>query len=430
MSGTFTGTGTFTGRPGRALERIGEANSEICSTLAAVAELPPHGPYLRRGRGIALVLVLSVVIAGAFLLAPRARRTPVPAQSVSAPVPVAPLRADAGTPPEDAAAPPPPPYVELDGGTLPERNQALLTNMERSLGLTAEQMSRVRAVFAGSEYIGQGNPKPTHHPLTRAECLERRARAPHLAPAALRCGAPNMVPLYDPTAGESPSTAQSCIDQYEFPNIECEYPVVWVRANEAQELCHAVGKRLCDAHEWEGACAGAVKSPDSDYAFGERRAMMQYLHNKSRELVWAYGKEKNHALCATASKKGPRCITPSWNGCGSNDYPAGAFPECVSTLGVYDLHGNTAEHMNFPMTKDQLGSRGGSGDTEMKGSWFIFLKGEAHDDDCRWRAPDWHVTRIADPNSHRNYHLGFRCCRDLEPGPARAVEPANDAGPP
>jgi hypothetical protein len=50
----------------------------------------------------------------------------------------------------------------------------------------------------------------------------------------------------------------------------------------------------------------------------------------------------------------------------------------------------------------------------MKGSWFIFLRETAHLDDCRWRAPDWHVTGVADRNSHRNYHLGFRCCRDLK----------------
>jgi formylglycine-generating enzyme len=280
--------------------------------------------------------------------------------------------------------------------------------------LSDPQIAAVRKVFAGSEYIGQGNPSVSRHPLTRAQCLERRAKAPHLPPADLACGAPNMVALYDPTKGETPAQAKVCIDQFEFPNIECEFPVVWVRANEAQELCHAVGKRLCDAHEWEGACAGALKDPDSEYAWGERRAMMQYLHNLHREVVWAYGKEKNHALCATASKKGPHCDTPSWNGCGTNDYPAGSFPECVSSLGVFDQHGNAAEHMNFPLKPEELGSRGGSGETEMKGSWFIFLQAEAHEDDCRWRAPDWHVTRIDDTNSHRNYHLGFRCCRDLE----------------
>jgi hypothetical protein len=78
------------------------------------------------------------------------------------------------------------------------------------------------------------------------------------------------------------------------------------------------------------------------------------------------------------------------------------------------LHGNAAEHMNLPLEAAELASRGGSGVAEMKGSWFIFLRGEAHEDDCRWRAPAWHASKLADPESHRNYHLGFRCCKDLK----------------
>jgi formylglycine-generating enzyme required for sulfatase activity len=205
----------------------------------------------------------------------------------------------------------------------------------------------------------------------------------------------------------------------------CEYPVVWVRANEAQGLCHALGKRLCDAHEWEGACAGALKSAEQEYLFNQSRINMQYFHNQTRDVVWAYGKEKNHPVCATGSKKSPRCTAGGFTLCGTNDFPAGSFPGCVSPLGVYDQHGNVAEHMSFPRSLEELGSRGGSGETEMKGSWFIFAQAEAHEDDCRFRAPSWHVTRIDDPNSHRNYHLGFRCCRDVGKG---AGKPASSPG--
>jgi len=398
-------------------------------------------------RALAAVAVVAGVVGAAVALTPS--RIPEPPAAVTAwsvvgddaapsasETATAAPRADAGAPPDaeapadaasDAAAPAA--YIELDGGTLTEKNDVLFLNMQHALGLTDAQVTAVRAVFAGSEYLGQGNPKVSRHPLSRADCLERRAKAPQLPPADVRCGAPNMVPLYDPTRGETPEQAKVCIDQFEFPNIECEFPVVWVRANEAQDLCHAVGKRLCDAHEWEGACAGALKDADSEYAWGERRIMMQYLHNQHRELVWSYGKEKNHALCATGSKKGPKCITPSWNGCGTNDYPAGSFPECVSPLGAFDLNGNAAEHMNFPRKPEELGSHGGSGETEMKGSWFIFEREEAHEDDCRWRAPDWHVTRIDDKNSHRNYHLGFRCCSDLgAPSAPDGGTIADDAG--
>jgi sulfatase modifying factor 1 len=138
------------------------------------------------------------------------------------------------------------------------------------------------------------------------------------------------------------------------------------------------------------------------------------LHNDSRARVWAYGPAKNHALCATGSTKTARCGGGGYYDCGSNTYPAGAFPECVSTLGVYDQHGNAAEHMNLPLTRNQLAATSGHGYTEMKGSWFFFGTYEAHEDDCRWRAPGWHATEIMDRQSHSNYHLGFRCCKNIE----------------
>jgi hypothetical protein len=165
-----------------------------------------------------------------------------------------------------------------------------------------------------------------------------------------------------------------------------------------------------------------VLPAEQEYAWGirphdeseARRFAMQHDHNEKREIVWAYGKTKDHKKCATGSRKSDGCVHPTWQKCGTNTYPAGAFPECVSPFGVYDLHGNAAEHMNFPMSADELASRGKMGQTEMKGSWFIFDMYEAHIDDCRWRAPDWHGGPVMKAGSHMNYHLGFRCCRDLK----------------
>ncbi|HMR05790.1 MAG TPA: hypothetical protein PKA88_08430, partial [Polyangiaceae bacterium] len=65
---------------------------------------------------------------------------------------------------------------------------------------------------------------------------------------------------------------------------------------------------------------------------------------------------------------------------------------------------------------EELSSRGGLGETEMKGSWFIFKREPSHKDDCRWRAPSWHVGRVASVTSHANYHLGFRCCKSVGAG--------------
>ncbi len=73
--------------------------------------------------------------------------------------------------------------------------------------------------------------------------------------------------------------------------------------------------------------------------------------------------------------------------------------------------------MNLPLDESQMASRGSRklGVTEMKGSWFAFDDFRAHEDWCRWRAPYWHGTRVLDPKSHANYHLGFRCCKSLAP---------------
>lgn len=304
--------------------------------------------------------------------------------------------------------------------TLEEQRQQLFARLESELGLSSEQLARVRQVFEGSPILGQGNPRLSVHPVGRAECRAALAERP-LRPGDAVCGAPFMAALYDQqVASAGPDAAEVCIDQFEFPNIPCEFPVVHVSAREAAELCQAVDKRLCDAHEWEGACAGSLRSADREYAWGNDRQTMRRLHNALRSRVWAYGPEKYHVLCATSSYKTPGCPGAGFAACGSNTFPSGAFPDCVSPFGVYDLHGNAAEHMSLPLTPSQLTRNGGSGQTEMKGSWFIFSNYEAHEDDCHWRAPDWHPSQVMSRNSHSNYHLGFRCCKN------RARETASD----
>ncbi len=304
--------------------------------------------------------------------------------------------------------------AEAMAETLEVQREKLFAHMQSELGLTPAQVTAVRDVFRASSILSQGNPKISMHPIGRAECRAALAERP-LRPGDAVCQAPHMAALEGPEAG------RTCVDQFEFPNIPCEYPVVHVSAREAAQLCEAVGKRLCDAHEWEGACAGSLDTPEREYPWGKDRSTQRRLHNASRTRVWAYGLEKNHALCATTSFKTPGCPGGGYDSCGSNTFPAGAFPDCVSAHGVYDLHGNAAEHMSLPTSRAELTSQGGSGVTEMKGSWFIFSHYEAHEDDCRWRAPDWHASRVMAAHSHGNYHLGFRCCKSVPADPAVAT---------
>jgi len=308
---------------------------------------------------------------------------------------------------------------------LASRNERLLSRLRDVQGLDDAQVDRIKAIFQRSGTIGQGNPAITVHPQSPAQCRESRARAGVADDNPLFeriCHARHMAPLYDPTR-QRPEEARACIDQFEFPDIPCEYPVVWVKAREAAQICAAEGRRLCDAHEWEGACEGRLEAPDYRFDLargrsdGDAVAGMRAAHNRTEAArkTWGYGATERPGICGTGSSKTPGCNGGSWTGCGSNTFPAGAFPGCRSALDVFDLEGNAAEHMNLPLDPSQMASAGSAelGVTEMKGSWFVFDQVHAHEDWCRWRAPYWHGSRVMDPHSHANYHLGFRCCKTL-----------------
>jgi hypothetical protein len=308
---------------------------------------------------------------------------------------------------------------------LKQQNEALFDKLRRVHGLTEAQMTALRQIFAKSGIMGQGNPEVTKHPMTpeQAQAKLDRLGVNYANPKFEKiCGAKYMAPLYNP-AKERAEDAKACIDQFEFPDIPGEYPVVWVKAREAAQVCWIMNRRLCDAHEWEGACAGSLEPPDYEWDLAKGLSpaaaitRMAAAHNRKYGPTksWSYGPEYKKGICATSSQKTPECNGGSWTGCGSNTFPDGSFPDCHSPLDVYDLNGNAAEHMNLPLNESQMSSRGSKelGYTEMKGSWFIFDTYRAHEDWCRWRAPFWHGTRVMDEHSHANYHLSFRCCKSL-----------------
>ncbi len=314
----------------------------------------------------------------------------------------------------------------IEAQTLAEQKKVLLKQIQLTHELSDVQVADLRKIFFGSAFIGQGNLEITKHPATTQECeamLRQRAINYENPRYEKICGAKYMAPLYNPQ-DETPEEAKVCIDQFEFPNIPCEYPVVWVRTREAAEICLAMGKRICDAHEWEGGCAGELAPPDYrfDLTAGVspgkaiRKARVVHNNKMSGSKTWSYGSQYRKGICGANSSKSSSCKGGGWRQCGSNTYPAGFFPDCHSPLDVYDINGNAAEHMNLPLDEKQMASRGSRelGYTEMKGSWFIFDKYRAHKDWCRWRAPYWHGSRVMSPKSHHNYHLGFRCCKTVK----------------
>jgi hypothetical protein len=203
---------------------------------------------------------------------------------------------------EEASKPPPkppePPWTEQDDAlpdTLEGQREEILRKLRERMGVSEEAIVKLREAF-GTYRSGQGNPKVTKHPMTRAECRAIRAKA-ETFPASEVCGEKNMVALYNPSKGETEKDAKVCIDQFEFPNIACEYPMTWVQAQQTQKICKAMGKRLCDAHEWEGGCYGELWPPEEEYAFTLDRENMSGLHNfNNKKNGWIRGEEGSQAV--------------------------------------------------------------------------------------------------------------------------------------
>lgn len=309
---------------------------------------------------------------------------------------------------------------------LDAQNELLFKRIQEVHNPTPKQMEKIKSIFKNSGYIGQGNPKVTVHPVTTEQCqkmLDDKKIKYENEEHEKICGDKYMAPLFNKEK-QKINDSTTCIDKFEFPNIPCEYPVVWVRAKEAAEICEAMDKRLCDAHEWEGACEGDLTDPEYDFTLVDKMKTndaikkMRYDQNNKykNQKKWGYGTSYQKGICGANSNKDKDCNGGNWAKCGSNTYPVGNFPDCKSSLDVYDIHGNAAEHMNLPLTKAQMSSTNPLelGHTEMKGSWFIFDKFKAHQDWCRWRAPYWHGSKVMDKDSHHNYHLGFRCCKSVK----------------
>lgn len=291
----------------------------------------------------------------------------------------------------------------------PEIGKQKASEFARANGLSPEQAANLERAMAKAPWASQGLNGQNVHPMSKEQCrsevLEKGLLKGGESDTA-SCGYPNMavVPRSD---GRT-----VCIDRYEFPNVPCDYPVTWVQADQAVAICEAQGKRLCDANEWEGACANEAQPED-------------WLHpGNGGKKTWAYGTTRQPELCAMGQPKSPDCnaaIASDKNvrgSCGPKTWPAGAKHQCAGPLGVYDMHGNAAEHMNLARNERESGKNGGHGVTEMKGSWFAFSKDASarppHEDFCQWRAPGWHRTDVTSARSHANYHLGFRCCADVK----------------
>jgi hypothetical protein len=99
-----------------------------------------------------------------------------------------------------------------------------------------------------------------------------------------------------------------CIDKYEYPNIEGEYPYNYTDWYDASALCLSQSKRLCTESEWENSCKGP-----SGYKY-------------------PYGNDFRSGYCNSGPANEPE--------------RSGSRQNCVSGYGVYDMSGNMREWVN------------------------------------------------------------------------------------
>jgi formylglycine-generating enzyme len=249
------------------------------------------------------------------------------------------------------------------------------------------------------QHISQGNKAISKHTISRRTCLQGLRDIVIQTPEQrTACGYDNMVPVHLP--GKEP---YFCMDVFEFPNKACELPFVWAPPTYAEKLCQLEGKRLCSQSEWQVSCGGDPDSgPSRKYAYGDRLDLSacntQKFHPQPCNTT---GVDKAFATCATQTE------------------PSGAFPQCRSRFGAFDLHGNVAEIMKRRDVDGTVVS-------QLKGSAFFYTaiarepgeppkmsqKGmETYPDHCNFD-PRWHVEPIENA-WHVNYHLGFRCCKNI-----------------
>jgi hypothetical protein len=174
-----------------------------------------------------------------------------------------------------------------------------------------------------------------------------------------------------------------CIDTHEEPGAD-RLPTVMISWYDADRLCRAQGKRLCDDDEWTLACEGPDRTP---YPYGWERDETACNIGKTlpphRDNAKIYSKDP-----AVSQKELDRLDLR---------VPSGSMPRCVSAYGVYDMTGNVDEWArNATM-------HGRSYNSVFKGGHML---GKIRNR-CR-PATTAHGPEFA-------YHVeGFRCCADTK----------------
>jgi formylglycine-generating enzyme len=158
-------------------------------------------------------------------------------------------------------------------------------------------------------------------------------------------------------------------------------PQAYISPKQAEGACKAAGKRLCQPVEWRVACAG---SEGTAFPYGPTRVAGK-CHDSGASPMLTY-----HTATMKRGWGMTELNDPRNNQLEGGLAKTGAYPDCVSDAGVYDMVGNLHE-----WTADTNGTFQG-------GFW---LDTAIHGDGCAYRT-------ISHGYEYHDYSTGFRCCAD------------------
>ncbi len=179
------------------------------------------------------------------------------------------------------------------------------------------------------------------------------------------------------------------------------YPQGYISRVEAQRACHNAGKRLCTWLEWRRACQGPHWRR---YPYG----------NRGKRGRCNTGKE--HLLHKFFGKKGWK-YDEHFNSPRLNQEPgflakSGAYEQCQTEAGVFDMAGNLHEWVSTMVTESFVERMEAEDIERLEQPWVVgngmFLGGfysttDQHGAGC------FYTTIAHEPNYH-DYSTGFRCC--------------------
>lgn len=161
-------------------------------------------------------------------------------------------------------------------------------------------------------------------------------------------------------------------------------PQAYISEAQALAACTVAGKRLCKLAEWLAACQGPS---GLTYPYGNTYVAGACNEGRATNPVNDCFGPGN--VFTSANMNSPCCDDQP-----NTVAPGGMFDKCVSSWGIYDLHGNLHEWIDATTS---------AGNGIFKGGFFV---------DAKINGAGCSYATTAHAKSYHDYSTGFRCCAD------------------